>query len=95
VQPRRAGAADRRLSVDNRLVRQSVLPWGVRIALNSSVTSDAQVVRYLALAIQGSTHPVVLRVKATLATLSRSGWSWDFFTCVFNGVAIPRPQRRS
>lgn len=73
---------DHMLYVDNRLVRQSFLPWGAKIALDSSVTFDTQVVRYLALAIQGSTNPMVPQVKAALATLVRAGWNWDFFAYV-------------
>jgi hypothetical protein len=73
---------DHMLYVDNKLVRQSVLPWGAWIALDSSVTFDTQVVRYLALAVQGSTNPVVPRVKAALVNLVQAGWNWDFFAYV-------------
>jgi len=73
---------DHMLYVDNRLARQSFLPWGTQIALDSSVTFDTHVVRYLALAIQGSTNRMVPQVKAALATLVRAGWNWDFFAYV-------------
>ncbi len=73
---------DHLLYVDNRLMWQSRLPWGARIAQDYSITFDTQVVRYLALAIQNSTNPMATKVKSALFTLSRAGWNWDFFAYI-------------
>lgn len=68
--------------LDNRAVWETFMPGGTKIVQDYSITFDTQVVRYLALAIEGASHPMAHAIRSTLAYLSVRGWNWDFWAYI-------------
>lgn len=68
--------------LDNRAVWETFVPGGTTIVQDYSITFDTQIVRYLALAIEGANHPMAHAIRNTLTYLSVRGWNWDFWAYI-------------
>ncbi|GGI69661.1 hypothetical protein [Deinococcus wulumuqiensis] len=74
--------SDHLVYLDNRTVWQTFAPGGTTIVQDYSITFDTQVVRYLALAIEGASHPMAHAIRSALTYLSARGWNWDFWAYI-------------